>query len=673
MSKKVKALMVVSAMMAFLPGSSRAAGTAGPNYCFPFYNPDYCWSSMQIIENMLARALADFGIGILKGISIVVWIVDRASAFIFHQTVSENGWLLSLKDQMLALLTAMMPNLLREVAFGGSGLMYVALAISGLMLMLPMIGLGARLARPERVILWGVLLSVLFVSGSFGYDFISAFESFRQNMVNRIAQGSGVMPLDKLLLYPMRAGDGDLGLTEELMGLPMIFESAYYPAPQLIEVTIAEGGILGLGNANVERPEDIRERFSKALTGTFYAVISLFGAYLLVLVGLAYALLMVTALMLMLFLLAGLPLGFFEVGGQVLLGFIQRYFEVFVQSLAFAVFLRWMANGLGGAASPNSVTGSLLWLVLVILMIVVSHVFFNGAIRILINSGRTITSSIQTIGGTFTGAFGGPNLLEMPKSAAQSAIGNTLANAGGAVAGVALLAGRPEIAMAAGLVGGLGRAMATQAQSSRPNLDRYGLGGSQYERAEGEGAVSDVIPRGNAFVDDGALQKPSDAPAQPPQPPTPVGAAVPMVIPAISGTSAPGRAQKSPAPASALIPEGGVPSPGLSGPSAASARLPDGGRAPVGSTGPVLPTALPMDVTAVRTPRSVTQKVDDGAVAEATPPEHLQQSPQSPAVPAVTESPALPNPPQKQSASDDLQKAVKSARTMTNERPRTRI
>lgn len=671
MRNKRLAALGLTLLLGFIPGLARASG---PNYCFPFHNPDYCWSSMKILENMAARFLADVGIGILKGLAIVLWIVDRAAAFVFSKTVTDNAWLLALKDQMLNLLTGIMPGMLREVAFGGSGIMYVALALSGLVMMLPMLGLGARLVRPERVMLWGVLLSLLFVSGSFGYDFISAFEGFRQGMVERIAQGGSAMPLDKLLLYPMRAGDGDLGLTEDMARLPMIFDSSYFPAPQLIEVTISEGGVLGLGNANVERLEDIAERFEKAMTGAFYAVISLFGAYLLIIVGLTYALLTFTALILMLFLFAALPLGFFEIGGQLLLGIVQRYFEVFVQSLSLVVFLRWLSDGLGGAASPNTVSGSLLWLVMVVLMIVVAHVFFNGALRILLTSGQTIVTAAQS----FNSTFGGSSPVEMMGTAMQKTIGNQVATAGNLVAGAAMLAGRPEVAAAASIASGMGRSMANSSQQQRP-LAGYGLGGGSVETGQSE---SGQPQRGNVFVNDGSEDRPPDPASSTMyvgafRDSHPARSSAPSAQP---GGALPGGNSRLPRSAPAVIPvPGNGPRPS---PARPESEWQEGERldAPPNRDANLVGSQQAQRVThSGRAQPGFNQRVPQpGAAQPDFPPDESRpgasqaEAPQ-PAAATAGATQAIPPTPPAPAASEDLRKAVKSARTMTYEQPRKRI
>lgn len=411
------------------------------NYCFPAYDPLRCWGLMQVLENLVQRLMAGLAIGIMQSIAKAIWLLDRGAAFIFSKSVPDNGWLLGLKDQMLQMFAGMMPGLLRQVAFGGQGLMYVALSLAGLVMIVPLWGMGARLVRPERVMVWGVLLSVLFVSGAFGYDLVGAVEGFRQGLVNQVVQGGAAMPLDKLILQPMQAGDGDLGFGMDILALPPVYESNYFPAPQLTEVTISEGGGFGFGNALVETPDALAGRVAAAGRGVFYALVSSFGAWLLLVVGVTYVILAFAALVLILFLFAALPLGFFEFGEVILSGILERYFQLTVHSLALAVFLRWLSAGLGFIVDVNTVTNALLWVVVLVVMIIVAGTFFNGAVRIMLGSGGVFRTVQQS--------FGGPSV----EGRLRQAVGSGLAQAAGLVSLGALVAGRPEIAALAGAVG----------------------------------------------------------------------------------------------------------------------------------------------------------------------------------------------------------------------------
>jgi hypothetical protein len=472
--KKIVVVFVLVLVVLFVAVSPARA--AGPNYCFPSYDPQRCWGLMQVLENLGQRGLAGMAIGLMKGFAEIAWLVDRAAVFIFSKSVPDNGWLLTIKDQMLNLFAGIMPDLLRQVSFGGQGLMYVALSLAGLAMIVPLWGMGARFVRAERVMVWGVLLSFLFVGGAFGYDFIGAVEGFRQGLVNQVAQGGTAMPLDSLVLQPMLAGDGDLGFGGDLLALPMIFDSTYFPSPQLTEVTISEGGGFGFGNANVELPEAIQRRIVAAGQGVFYAFVSLVGAALLIVVGVTYIILAFAALLLILFLFAALPLGFFEFGSVLLGGILERYLQLTVQSLALAIFLRWLSSGLGFVVAVNSVPNALTWIVLLVVMIIIAGTFFNGAVRIMLGSG----SVFRTVGQQ----FGGPSVLQRTVSTAAGGV----AAAAGVVSAGALLMGRPEVALAAGALGSGARRLA------QPGGERA------YDLSEGEAAEN---RRGNVFVANG--------------------------------------------------------------------------------------------------------------------------------------------------------------------------
>ena len=472
---RVLILLIVLAGLVWVAPSARAA--LNENYCFPTFTPDRCISLMQWVENWVARGLTGAAIWLLKGMAQVAWLLDRASAFIYSKSILDNAWLLNLKEQMSSLFASMMPGMLQSVAFGSGGLMYVAFAIAGLLMMIPFWGAGARFVRPERVMIWGALLSVLFVVGTFGYDFISGIESYRQTLVGGIVQGSG-MPLDNMIQQPMLAGSGDLGFGGDLMALPPMFDSTYFPTPELLEVTISEGGGFGFGNALIEPEYRIQERLVLSQQGGFYAVVSLFGAWLLILTGVTYVLLSFTSLILIVFIFAALPLGFFEIGGQILLDLAGRYFQVVIFSLTLAIFLRWMSSSLGYIVDVNSVDNSLLWIVVVVVMIVVTGAFMKGSLNLLIQSPKAMSGTLSV--------FNGPSLgqtVNNTTSRASEGAGRFIAQTAGMVSAGALLAGRPEVAMVANAVGSL---------TSRP----------------GSAAPREEMPRGNVFVGNGAAGRP---------------------------------------------------------------------------------------------------------------------------------------------------------------------
>jgi hypothetical protein len=267
------------------------------------------------------------------------------------------------------------------------------------------------------------------------------------------------------------------------LDLPPVFDSFYFPEPELLEVTISEGGGLGFGNANIEQLERIESRLAKAGEGVFFAFISGFGAWLLLIVSFTYVILAFTALLLIIFLFAALPLGFFETGGMILNDLIGRYFQVVIQSLTLAIFLRWLSGGLGYIVDVNTVSNALIWLVVLVVMIVVTGAFMNGSLRLLMQSGQSFTRTLNLFGG------------ESPAQQVREGLGGMVSRVAGGVAAVSFLAGRPEVAAVAGALG----ANAQPARAPQSSSDS--------RAAE--------VPRGNVFARNGFDLTPASSQSMP--------------------------------------------------------------------------------------------------------------------------------------------------------------
>jgi hypothetical protein len=481
---KRRMLVALLLLAAFLPLRAEAAAAVSANYCAPVYVAERCISLFAYLDNVVMRLFVGLGVGLAQGVATLFWVWDRVAATVFEYTVSDPSWLENVRLQMLRALGQVMPGLLRRMAFSPQGLMYIALALAGIFMIAPLAAAQQRFVRAERVLIWGALLSALFVSGSFGYDFIGALENFRQGIVREILSGTH-MPTDRLILQPMMAGSGDLAIAEaNFTTLPPTFAAIYFPQAQMMEVTIAEGGFLGLGNALIEAPQQMNERVGKAWLGVFMALVSAFGAALLFLVGLTYVLLSFAALALIIFLMAALPLGFFEIGGAILWQIAGRYVNIFIQAVALAVFLRLLGDWLGFLLDVNSVWRAILWLVVMVILLYIVSTFLNGALRQLMQTGGVVRSTAQAISGT----YGGESLGQLALSGAAKAAGGAAALVGTA----ALLSGRTETALAAGLAA---QASRTVAQRSR---------GAFLDAFETTPVGETGAPRGNIFANNGS-------------------------------------------------------------------------------------------------------------------------------------------------------------------------
>lgn len=155
--RTIQRFFILLVLIMVLPSSvvQAAAPQDPPNYCWPVVDPEKCLGVGQAILVISGELSLNVAVGAAKIVDGLIWLIDRAAAFIFDITV-QSDWLLSMKDELLQSLASIMPGILRDVVMGNSGLMYIAMALAGVLMILPLIGADqVRLVRPERVMLWG--------------------------------------------------------------------------------------------------------------------------------------------------------------------------------------------------------------------------------------------------------------------------------------------------------------------------------------------------------------------------------------------------------------------------------------------------------------------------------------------------------------------------------------
>ncbi len=416
MKIKISFLLVACLLMLLAPNiRAFAAGhlDTPTNYCFPVEVQDRCLGAAETITALLAEWGLNLAVGTAKTVDGLIWLLDRAAAFVFD-TVVNSDWLLNIKDQLLTSLSSMMPGVLRTVVMGNSGLMYIAMALAGVLMILPLIGADqTRLVRPERVMLWGVLLAVLFIGGSStGYDLVDSVEGLRLTIMKNII-GVAQNPADKLIQSPMGASSREFQ-NDDLLKLPPSYENLYFPDATTIEVTIKFFPQIGPQNTFIETQDSAKARASLAGSSIFFSFVSLLGAYALLLFAITFAFLGVAALVLILFLFAALPLGFFEFGNIILKNIIEKYFQIVVFSLGISIFIRWVLVWIGSFPDASDVSSALTWAALLMVVIAVLHVILSGAFNTLISSAQVFSGSVQAVfnGGNMaamgSGMFGAP-------------------------------------------------------------------------------------------------------------------------------------------------------------------------------------------------------------------------------------------------------------------------
>ena len=225
--KRFLLLTAVVLMMAFFITSPvKAANRYDDGTC----EVDVCMGWPEAVTAMVTVAVRNMGLGILKTVAGVAWLLDKAALFIFDLVVHGAIWK-ALRAGLLDSLAAFMPDVLTDLIGGPEGLLYIALLVAGISMTVP--SLNSRLVNPGRAILWAAVVMAVFGSGALGYDLIGLVEELRSNTMERIINAGSEGDITSLVTGPMLANEDDILLTNKsLLELPDAFEDFYFLKPQ---------------------------------------------------------------------------------------------------------------------------------------------------------------------------------------------------------------------------------------------------------------------------------------------------------------------------------------------------------------------------------------------------------------------------------------------------------
>ena len=530
------------------------------NFCSgAAYDEERCLTLFDGAGAFISEWGITLAIAIISIITMMVWFLDRVALALF-ELVTGGTWLLDLKTDFIEGIASFLPDVLRDTAFSDGGLMYLALVLAGLLMIIPTAAAGMnRLVKPQRVMLWGVLLSALFVGGTVGYDLIDQVENLRQEMMQSAIGSEADYGVEKLVLVPMHAqeSEAELQLTD-LSTLPSQFMTSYFPEVVKIDISVkvVESGWFGVVESEIESPESKLARVAGAVLALFYSLLGFFAGIIVFLSGASFVLLGVAALFLILFLFAALPLGFFEFGETVLRMIMERYVQVVIYSLGIAIFVRLAGGMVEQLPNLDNFSTFLQWVLLML-------VFYLALLSILKSSFGLLSASFNTFSSSMRAVWTGAS-----PEGAPGIVGKAKQVAGGAVSG-ALMMGGPQ-----GAVMG-----AAAAALSLPMMMR-GTGGN--------GAAANSAPRpepvrGDVFQENGAANPgagatPSDEPLFPTSPfiPSPDRRAIQF-----SQANAPAPTQ-----ANAGVTAAAAPPPNILSPAARTAsKVPPTGEPPFGASG----------------------------------------------------------------------------------------
>lgn len=358
---------------------------------------DECVSWPEAMVRMGVAAARNLGFGAIRILTSLIWLMDKVALYLFELIVNGGIWI-SVQDALLQALSSFMPGVLGDLIGGEDGLFYIALMIAGVGMTIPFF--RTRMVDPAHAVIWAVILMVLFVSGSAGYDVIGALEGLRVEIMDRILAAGNDADLSTIVTGPF--GGGDLTLNNDtLLHLPEGFAEEYFPPAQstitlrsvFIEIPL---GLDAIADFDLETDESLDARRDLAFIALSLAMLSLVGAYSALLFALIFAFLVTASLGLIIFLFASLPMGFFEFGRTVVAGILNKYIEIFILSIGASIFVSIVVLAIDMVTTSSADIKQILEGVALLLPVIgVEHMFLGWAFTAMMSSKDVFRNSMQ--------------------------------------------------------------------------------------------------------------------------------------------------------------------------------------------------------------------------------------------------------------------------------------
>ena len=463
---KQRLLLWISLLLAVIALAVIVSGArAAPEYeCDPFMpdgsinhacdcseipdEPTYCYSGMDFLAVKLINTVQVGFISLQKTSVTWYWFLARLVAGVAEMMMDGDFWS-TVRDGLMTQLRTVMGGeggVLAELIGGNAGFFYIAIMLAGVLMTFPLIG-DLHLVKIERVISWGVVLIVLFVAGSAGFDLIDGIERLRVDMMRVIAGSDNYDSLIDLIALPMMATPDEARTidAEEPWVLPGAYELTYFREIndsdyEPVRILLGEVGTTFLDfvvRGELLDDDTLTRRQEAAANGGVRVVVGVFSAYVMALFGAIFALLTAASLVLILFFVASLPLGFFEFGGDILMGIFKQYIAVVALSLFAGVMVRFMGGVVTTQILPTAdltPTGLPAFLAAMVIVMIALMFAVNRAWGILDGSVGIMQTTISHIGAASTsGPLGGA--VAGAKGAVGSAVQVAAAVGAGAVTG----------------------------------------------------------------------------------------------------------------------------------------------------------------------------------------------------------------------------------------------
>ena len=384
----------------------------------------------------------------LRPVTKFFWWIEKIVAAVVGWLMSNSIWdtlWTSLMDGLRGLYDS--GGAIERLMFGATGLAYIAISLAGISLILPF---QTKFVRPEKAVVWGVLVMSLFITSGSGFDMINFIEEIRVATIDMILGASGA-ELDDLVAVPMKANAADM--EDFSFALAPAFEDTYFPEPELEqrEAILQLGCIMGAPLQTtvpftVETTISMDDRALSSGGGVSLSILTLAPTYVLFLFGLSFAVLNAAAILLMVFFLALLPMGFFEFSEPIIVNTVKQYMYVFALTILISILAVILSAAVSTAFPAGDITVDVfvLWLPVLLIVGIMMGKVSGMAWGAMTGSFGTVSAAVTSV--TSVAPAGGAGKEAKPLSSAGTMV---------ATMGLAAVTG----GVGAALVAGAGKAM----------------------------------------------------------------------------------------------------------------------------------------------------------------------------------------------------------------------
>ena len=346
-----------------------------------------------VLFDWLLSQVTHGGINAVKAIATLLWWLEKIVANVSHWFTSTDTWF-TIMNSITTALSTIMPDILRNLTGIALPLMFT---IAGLFMVVM-----AQDKSPVKLhhgIAWFVLVGALFINpiaGENGYTLITKVEQLRHFANTTIVALVAPQGDDRdLLAVPMRATIAEI--EDSGWRLPATFEAQYFPPPSAFATRRADFSLFGSMNIEIESAGAQGARQSSATQGLLMATVSLIPTGLIAMFGIVYAILSAGTILLITMFFASLPLGFLEIGKEILFNLGRQYLGIVSMTFTNSLFIGLVIQTSLLTVTNPTLEGMITYIPIALLFGIVLQFMINASWFYLTNTIKTVTATIETV------------------------------------------------------------------------------------------------------------------------------------------------------------------------------------------------------------------------------------------------------------------------------------